>query len=168
MYKVLTENGEYIIGFCNNDSSQPLINMVYSGYRINGNVMDGFTIEKDGKVFKADLLKVDYKQKTFLIKVHGSRIRVKAQDRFDLLLSKLGLAELAGKKINQLKSPMPGLILEILVQPGQEIKMGEPIIILEAMKMENIIKSPADVLIKSIKVIKGKPVEKNELLMEFD
>lgn len=168
MYKVSTVTGEYIIGFSNNDSSQPLINSVYSGYTIGGNLMEGFTIEKDGKTFRADLLKVDYKEKTFLIKVNGSRIRVRAQDRFDLLSSKLGLAELATKKINQLKSPMPGLILEILVQPGQQIKMGDSIIILEAMKMENVIKAPADLVIKNIKATKGKPVEKNELLMEFE
>ena len=73
-----------------------------------------------------------------MVKVEGRRIMVKAQDRFDLLLAKLGMTELASKKINQLKSPMPGLILEVLVTPGQNIKAGEPLIILEAMKMENI------------------------------
>jgi biotin carboxyl carrier protein len=93
---------------------------------------------------------------------------VKAQDRFDLLLAKLGMTELASKKINQLKSPMPGLILEVLVTPGQNIKAGEPLIILEAMKMENIIKAPIDVVIKNVKAIKGRPVEKNELLIEFE
>lgn len=168
MYKVLTENGEYNIGFSNNDSTSPLINSVYSGYTINGNVMDGFTIEKNGHVFHADLLKVDHKEKTFLIKVNGKRIEVKGQDRFDLLLSKLGMSGLASKKINQLKSPMPGLILEILVTPGQQIKAGEPMVILEAMKMENIIKAPVDVVIKNIKATKGKAVEKNELLIEFE
>jgi biotin carboxyl carrier protein len=168
MYKVLTENGEYNIGFASNDNTKPLINSVYSGYTIKGNSMDGFEIEKDGKLFKADLLKVDYKEKTFLVKVEGRRIMVKAQDRFDLLLAKLGMTELASKKINQLKSPMPGLILEVLVTPGQNIKAGEPLIILEAMKMENIIKAPIDVVIKNVKAIKGRPVEKNELLIEFE
>jgi biotin carboxyl carrier protein len=168
MYKVSTENGEYNIGFSNNDSTQPLINSVFSGYTIEGNAMDGFTIIKDGKTFKADLLKVDHKEKTFLVKIHGHRVNVKAQDRFDLLLSKLGMTELGNKKINQLKSPMPGLILDILVEKGQQIKLGEPIMILEAMKMENIIKAPADVTIKAIKAAKGKPVEKNELLFEFE
>lgn len=168
MYKVLTENGEYNIGFSNHDSSQPLINSVYSGYTIDGNVMDGFTIKKNGKTFHADLLKVDYKEKTFLIKVNGRRVTVKAQDRFDLLLSKLGMTGLGSKKINHLKSPMPGLILEIPVTVGQQVKAGETIIILEAMKMENIIKAPVDVTIKNIKATKGKPVEKNELLIEFE
>jgi acetyl/propionyl-CoA carboxylase alpha subunit len=168
MYKVLTENGEYNIGFAHNNSAQPLMNAVYSGYTVNGNAMDGFTIEKNGKIFKADLLKVDYKEKTFLIKINGRRIEVKAQDRFDLLLAKLGMTGLASKKINQLKSPMPGLILEILVTPGQTIKAGEPLLILEAMKMENMIKAPADVVIKTIKTTQGKAVEKNELLLEFE
>lgn len=168
MYKVSTENGEYNVGFNNNDVSKPLINSVFSGYEVSGNPNDGFVIEKDGKIYKADLLKIDYKSKTLLVKVDGHRIHVKAQDRFDLLLSKLGMAELASKKINFLKSPMPGLILEILVKNGDQIKMGEPVVILEAMKMENIIKAPADVTIKNVKAIKGRPVEKNELLFEFE
>ena len=168
MYKVSTENGEYNIGFANNDSTQPLINSVFSGYTVEGSAMDGFTLIKDGKTFKADLLKVDYKEKTFLVKINGYRVNVKAQDRFDQLLSKLGMAELGSKKINQLKSPMPGLILDILVTQGQQIKLGDPIMILEAMKMENILKAPADVTIKNIKASKGRPVEKNELLIEFE
>ncbi len=168
MYKVSTENGEYNIGFNNHDTRKPLINSVNSGYEIEGNSMDGFTITKNGKTYKADLLKVDYKEKTFLVKVDGKRVNVKVQDRFDLLLSKLGMSGLGSKKINQLKSPMPGLILDILVTPGQLIKAGETILILEAMKMENIIKAPADVTVKNIKITKGKAVEKNELLVEFE
>ncbi len=168
MYKVSTENGEYNIGFSNYDTRHPLINSVFSGYSVTGNPMAGYVIEKDGHVFHADLLKVDYKSRTLLIKVNGRRIQVKAQDRFDQLLSKLGMTELVGKKINQLKSPMPGLILEVLVKDGQQVKAGEPVIILEAMKMENIIKAPIDVTIKNIKASKGRAVEKNELLMEFE
>ena len=168
MYKVSTENGEYKIGFTNHNSTQPLINSVFSGYTVDGNAMDGFTLTKDGKTYKADLLKVDYKEKSFLVKINGRRVNVKVQDRFDLLLSKLGMAELGSKKINQLKSPMPGLILDIMVKAGDQIKTGDPIMILEAMKMENILKAPADVVVKNIKAAKGKPVEKNELLIEFE
>lgn len=168
MYKVSTENGEYTIGFNDRDATKPLINEVFSGYEVEGNAMNGFTITKNGKTYKADLLKVDHREKTFLVKINGHRVNVKLQDRFDLILSKLGMTGLGSKKINQLKSPMPGLILDILVTPGQQVKLGDPILILEAMKMENIIKSPADVVIKNIKASKGKAVEKNELLIEFE
>lgn len=168
MYKVSTENGEYQIGFNNDDGKRPLLNAVYSGYEVQGNIYDGFVIVKNGVAFKADVLKVDYKEKQLLIKVNGKRVRVKAADRFDMLLSKLGMTELTNKKINVVKSPMPGLILDILVNPGQAVVAGETLLILEAMKMENMIKSPTDSTIKSVKVSKGNAVEKNQLLIEFE
>jgi biotin carboxyl carrier protein len=63
---------------------------------------------------------------------------------------------------------MPGLILEIHVQTGQEVNEDDPLLILEAMKMENVITSPRDGIIKSITVKKGETVDKNQLLIEFE
>ena len=63
---------------------------------------------------------------------------------------------------------MPGLILEILVSKGQEVKENESLLILEAMKMENVIVSPREGIIKSITVGKGDAVVKNQLLLEFE
>lgn len=168
MYKVSTENGEYHIGFTNEDGTKPLLNSVYSGYEVKGNIRDGFVIIRDGAEYKADVLRVDYKEKKLLVKVNGKRVEVNAADRFDMLLNKLGMTELANKKINVVKSPMPGLILDILVQPGQTVVAGETLLILEAMKMENMIKSPADSIVKTVKVVKGNAVEKNQLLIEFE
>ncbi|MCL4126550.1 UNVERIFIED_CONTAM: hypothetical protein GTU68_064554 [Idotea baltica] len=63
---------------------------------------------------------------------------------------------------------MPGLILEINIAVGQEVKENDSLLILEAMKMENILTSPRDGIIKSISVSKGDAVEKNQLLIEFE
>ena len=63
---------------------------------------------------------------------------------------------------------MPGLILEINIEEGQEVKENDPLLILEAMKMENVINSPRDGVIKSIAVSQGNTVEKNALLIEFE
>jgi biotin carboxyl carrier protein len=63
---------------------------------------------------------------------------------------------------------MPGLILDIYVQEKQQVQKGDVLLILEAMKMENAIKSAADGVIKSIKVSKRQSVEKNQLLLEFE
>lgn len=62
---------------------------------------------------------------------------------------------------------MPGMVLNILVTEGQEVKKGDALIILEAMKMENILKSPTDGTIKKIAITKGFAVEKNQLLIQF-
>ena len=62
---------------------------------------------------------------------------------------------------------MPGMVLNILVNEGDTIKKGDPLIVLEAMKMENILKSPTDGVIKKIPINKGVAVEKNQLLIQF-
>ena len=70
-------------------------------------------------------------------------------------------------KVNEIKAPMPGLVVKVLVEPQHEVKKGDPVLILEAMKMENIIKSPCDGVIKSINTSKGSAVEKNHTLISF-
>jgi biotin carboxyl carrier protein len=62
---------------------------------------------------------------------------------------------------------MPGLIIDLKVKDGDQVKAGDPLLILEAMKMENIIKSPGDATVKSVKVRMGEGVEKNQVLIEF-
>jgi biotin carboxyl carrier protein len=62
---------------------------------------------------------------------------------------------------------MPGLILDIKVTPGDVVKKGDVVIILEAMKMENSIKSPGDGVVKDIKVVLKQSVEKNQVLIQF-
>ena len=74
---------------------------------------------------------------------------------------------LAAAKVNEIKAPMPGLVLDIRVAEGDEVKKGDSILVLEAMKMENIIKSPTDGIIKKINVKKGIAVEKNQVLIHF-
>jgi biotin carboxyl carrier protein len=74
----------------------------------------------------------------------------------------------ASKKVNDIKAPMPGLILEINVTVGQEVKEDDVLLILEAMKMENALTSPRDGIIKSISVSKSDTVDKNQLLIEFE
>jgi biotin carboxyl carrier protein len=63
---------------------------------------------------------------------------------------------------------MPGLILDIHVRIGQAVNEDDPLLILEAMKMENVITSPRDGIIKNISVRKSDTVDKNQLLIEFE
>ena len=85
----------------------------------------------------------------------------------DELLEKLGMNKTSSSAIQDIKAPMPGLMIDIKVQEGHEVKIGDPLIILEAMKMENVIKSPREGTIKSIMVKKGQSVEKNQILIKF-
>ena len=63
---------------------------------------------------------------------------------------------------------MPGLVLKILVQPGDQVKKGEPLLVLEAMKMENVFKASDDVTIKEINVVEKQAVEKGNELINFE
>lgn len=74
----------------------------------------------------------------------------------------------ATKKINEIKAPMPGLILSVDVKIGQEVKEDDSLLVLEAMKMENVLTSPRDGIIKYISITKGETVNKNQLLIEFE
>ena len=92
---------------------------------------------------------------------------MKMTDQFDELLHQLGMDNLNTATISEIKAPMPGLVLRILASVGQEVQKGGNLLVLEAMKMENIIKAPADVIIKSVKVNPGDKVEKNQVMMIF-
>ena len=133
--------------------------------KINNNK---FHIIKDNKSYNAELISANYAEKCFEIRINNNTYQLKVEDRFDLLLHKLGMDNLADKGISELKAPMPGLVLSIAVQEGQEIKAGEPLVVLEAMKMENVLKSPADAIVKSIAIKQGQAVEKNQILIEFE
>ena len=79
----------------------------------------------------------------------------------------MGFSVGSGKKLNEIKAPMPGLILSLNIEIGKTVKEGEVLLILEAMKMENAICAPRDGIIKSINIESGKTVEKGELLIEM-
>ena len=63
---------------------------------------------------------------------------------------------------------MPGLILEVNVEKGSQVKEGDFLLVLEAMKMENTITAPREGVVKSIQINKGETVEKNQLLIEME
>jgi biotin carboxyl carrier protein len=126
-----------------------------------------YHIIKDNKSYTAELVHTDYQSKTFTFKINGVKQTISVKDRFDILLDQLGMSDANAQKVNDVKAPMPGLILEIKVEPGQEVKKGDPILILEAMKMENILKSPGDGIVKEIKVKARQNVEKNQVLILF-
>ena len=106
-------------------------------------------------------------EKTAEIKVNNNIYNVTAKDQFDILLDKLGLSGLNTARVSEIKAPMPGMVLKVFVSEGTEVKKGDNLFVLEAMKMENIIKAPADVTVKTVKIKPGDKVEKGQILMLF-
>lgn len=127
-----------------------------------------FHIIHNEKSFMAQVVEVDYSTKHFILMINNERFELYVADKFDLLIKEMGLNYSSGQKVNQVKAPMPGLVLNIEIEAGQSVSKGEALIILEAMKMENVIKSPGDGIVKRIAVSQGDAVEKNALLIEFE
>lgn len=145
-------------------------------WTVDGNALDWdvcslgaghFHILYMGKGYNAELVKTDSDTKTVELKINGRRYSVHLKDKFDLLLEKMGMNNTGAGKLNVLKAPMPGLIIDLRVEAGQTVKAGDPLLVLEAMKMENVIKAPGEGIVKQLKIKKGDSVEKNQVLIEF-
>ena len=126
-----------------------------------------YHIIRNNKSYHAELIIINRKQKKLEIKINGRFYSVEVKDKLDLLLEKLGINGSSRSIVKQVKAPMPGLILSINAVEGEKVKMGDAILALEAMKMENIIKSPCDGVIKKVDVSEGDSVEKNQVLVQF-
>jgi biotin carboxyl carrier protein len=120
-----------------------------------------------GKSLTAEILHFNAEEKTAEVKVDNSVFHISIKDQYDELLQRMGIDATAGKKVNDIKAPMPGMVLNVMVENGQQIKKGDAIVVLEAMKMENILKSPADGIIEKIHVFKGDKVEKNQIMVNL-
>jgi biotin carboxyl carrier protein len=143
---------------------------------LNSNLISGsfikinpyqFHILFNNKSYNVDVVKLNTEDKTMVVKINAIKFNLQLKDKYDELLHNLGLDNLATKKIADIKAPMPGMVLNVLVKEGDSVKKGDTLIILEAMKMENSLKSPTDGVIKKIIAIKGTAVEKNQLLIQF-
>ena len=105
---------------------------------------------------------------TISVTAGSKKSSVKVLSRMDLLLEELGMdvGDAAAEK--EVRAPMPGLVLQIGVSVGDEVSAGQALLVLEAMKMENELKAPADGIIKAIHAETGVAVDKNALLIEFE
>jgi len=165
MYQTKTSTGAPVsITF---EGDQLLYNNQPFDWSLNQKSNNSFLILKDHQSFRAEILNIDTSSKTATIKIEKSIFEIELKDKMDMLLEKMGISNLDSAQVNDMKAPMPGLILDILVTPGQEVKKGDQLLILEAMKMENVLKAPGDGTVSSIEVAKGDSVEKGQVLIKF-
>ncbi|PWL38376.1 acetyl-CoA carboxylase biotin carboxyl carrier protein subunit [Flagellimonas aquimarina] len=122
---------------------------------------------KNGISYHIQIVKTDFNNRFYAIKVNGNEHQISIDTPLEVLIKKMGFATNGSKNIDSIAAPMPGLILDILVKEGEEVKEDDQLLILEAMKMENIITSPRNGVIKKIAIKKGEAVEKKQLLIEF-
>jgi len=127
-----------------------------------------FHLLQDNQSYHISLLSANFANKTLTISVNGNEYQLKIEDEYDQLVKKMGLNINNAQKLTNIKAPMPGLVLDILVEPGQEIQKGDQLLILEAMKMENVLKSEGEGIVKSIEIEKGAAVDKGQVLIEME
>lgn len=120
----------------------------------------------DGESVTIEVVNPDWSNPEFM--VNGKPYSPTVKSETDLMLERLGLNIKAKKELKELKAPMPGLVLEFRVVPGDKVVEGDALVVLEAMKMENILKSPGEATVKSIEVTKGQAIEKNQVLITFE
>lgn len=162
MYQIKVNGFEFETGYNN---QQVVLNGNASDLDLITISENRFHIIHNHKSYLAEVLEVDYPQKTFKIRVNTGIYNLKLTDEYDALLKNLGLDNLNSTQLKEIKAPMPGLVLKILVDVKSEVKKGDNLLILEAMKMENIIKAPADFIIKNVNIKAGDKVEKNQILL---
>jgi biotin carboxyl carrier protein len=131
-------------------------------------VGNGFHMLINNQSHTVYLVSYNSVEKKVIWKINGKKVQVSFSTAMDLLLRQLGMEKMNTIKVSEVKAPMPGLIRNILVQPGDAVTKGQGLLVLEAMKMENVLKSPADGKIKSIKIEIGQAVEKNQVLIFFE
>ncbi|MCB0633214.1 MAG: biotin/lipoyl-containing protein [Saprospiraceae bacterium] len=117
---------------------------------------------------RASIRGFDPDRRLITVELNGRTFQVRLDDAYDQLVDQLGLKKVSRHRAKDIKAPMPGLVLKIEVTGGQSVSAGDPLVILEAMKMENVIKADADGTIKSIRAEEGQAVDKGQLLIEME
>jgi len=98
---------------------------------------------------------------------HGTEAVVRVYTRREADLSALMPEKAAADTSKKLLCPMPGLVKQIAVTDGQEVKAGDILAVVEAMKMENVLRAERDVTVKSIKAKAGDSLAVDAVIMEF-
>jgi biotin carboxyl carrier protein len=127
-----------------------------------------FTIHHKGQQFHGELLEEQLENRMIKIKVNHREFSISKEGPLDDLIEELGLNKVKIRKLHVLKSPMPGRIVAISVKIGQEVELGSELLTLEAMKMENVLKSDGVGKVKSIEIQADDVVEKGEVLIHFE
>ncbi len=93
---------------------------------------------------------------------------IQVKDETRLLLEKFGFSDSDDRHAGEVKAPIPGLVTSIFVKTGQQVEKNQPLVILEAMKMENEIDSPVAGTVREIHVSDGQSVEKGSLMVTIE
>jgi biotin carboxyl carrier protein len=127
-----------------------------------------YTLTYKGQKFFGELLEDKSEDNLLRIKINHRVFEVKKKGELDDLISAMGLDVPKVRKLKELQAPMPGRIVQVTVEVGMELNMGDEILSLEAMKMENVLKAEGVGRVKAILISANQVVEKGTVLIEFE
>jgi len=116
---------------------------------------------------EVEILEEDHFAGKYLIRVDGNTFSVKLFDEVRQRVLQMNLPTRTAGRSMEMRAPMPGLVRQVNVEEGSSVTAGDPLIVLEAMKMENLLKSPMSGTIVERCIQPGQAVEKNQLLLRF-
>ena len=102
------------------------------------------------------------------VRVNGVVQTLQVLNQQQLLLESMGMTAGAETQEKHVESPMPGKILQVMVSPGAEVGEGDSLLVLEAMKMENVIRAPRAGIIEEVHARVGEAVEKAAVLVTYE
>lgn len=107
---------------------------------------------------------------TLIFAVDGTEYRVEVVPNNEAVYQRapgIQPKKTAQKEMNELRSPMPGIVSSVAVSPGDRVNPGDIIIVIEAMKMENPIRATAEAVVEEVLVKKGDEVRGGGVLVKF-
>lgn len=127
-----------------------------------------FSLHFNGTSFHGEVMEERLEDNTLKLKINHRVFDIKKDGALDELISAMGLDKPKVRKLRELSAPMPGRIVNIAVEVGQALDVGDPILSLEAMKMENVLKAEGIGTVKTICINPDQVVEKGVVLIEFE
>jgi len=104
--------------------------------------------------------------KEWQVLLHGRLYQASVEDEREQRLRAAGTKVVLTGEF-QLKAPMPGLVVSVLVEEGQAVKQGQVLLVLESMKMQNELKAPRDGTVAKVRVKPGDTVEQKQLMLSL-
>lgn len=149
-----------------NQGLETLLNGSPANYEVIKISDSSFKVIGERSIYEVDL--IEHREKEMKLSINNNVVDLTISDHMDQILEKLGMDNIQSSVIRDVKAPMPGSILEILVEEGTEVQTNDQLLVLEAMKMENVIKSPGEGIVSKIHIASKENVEKNQVLISFE
>ena len=134
---------------------------------LNDSEVNNQIILDNNKSKSVSVKEVNHELKRYQIQIDGRTYQVQISDAVDQQILKMNLKSKKSNQLQELRAPMPGLVRQVNVQVGDQVDSGDALFILEAMKMENVLKSPVNGIVSDLFVKPGESVEKNQILLSF-